>query len=173
MAGLIFYDANGNDTADNSDWALSGAEVVLSKSGSDTKICLYTGTDGSYKFTDLPVGIYTVSLILSDSDSGTNSLGTLLDSSGSVVSTGRGTVGTDTFTGIDLESGYSGENYNFSQLSYPASLVTKRLLTNINPGLHHITVTPSPVPEPGTMALLVVGGLCIGGMAWRRRRGCA
>ena len=171
LAGLVYYDGNGSDTADNSDWALPGAKVTLSMVGSDTVISMYTGTDGSYTFTDLPSGTYTIALVLSDSDPGTNTLGTLLDSSGEVVETGQGTVGTDQFTGIVLGSGYSGENYNFSQLSYPASLVTKRLLTTIDPGMHHINVTPSPVPEPGTVTLLAIAGLCLGGALWRRRRG--
>ncbi len=55
--GAVFSDVNGNGYFDSGDVALAGQAVQLSGPMNATAMTL---SDGSYSFTGLPVGIYTV-----------------------------------------------------------------------------------------------------------------
>jgi len=167
LAGLVFYDANANGKIDSSDWAIFDAKVTL-KWDTGSSLVAYTGSDGAFRFTGLSAGTYSVNLGIDDSDPGQNLRGTMTDADGKSITTGLGTVHDNSFSDIVLGDGYKGINYTFTQLAYPASLITKRLYTISNNGVKH---TPeSPVPEPGSLVLLTVAGMSIGGIAWRRCR---
>jgi len=163
LSGLVYYDEDKDSKPDSSDWAISGAQVTLSMSGSETTLVAYTNSKGEYAFVDLPAGTYSINLNITDSDPGKNVIGKLFDSNGKAVSVGVGTVGADSVMDIVLADGYKGVNYNFTQLAYPVSLITKRLLTYYDPGIYHT------VPEPGSMVLLAMAGLCLVGLLARRR----
>lgn len=167
LAGLVYYDANANGTVDSSDWAIYDAKVTL-KWDTNSSLVVYTGSDGTFKFSGLSAGTYSVNLGISDTNPGDNFRGTMTDADGNDVTTGLGTVNPNSFTNVVLGDGYKGINYTFAQLSYPSSLITKRLYTLNGSGIKH---TPeSPVPEPGSLLLLAVAGMFLGGFTWRRCR---
>ncbi len=167
LAGLVYYDANANGSVDSSDWAIYDAKVTL-KWDTNSSLVVYTGSDGSFKFTGLVAGTYSINLGIDDTKPGKNFKGTMTDADGNDIPTGLGTVNPNSFTDIVLGDGYKGINYTFAQLAYPASLITKRLYTLNGSGIKH---TPeSPVPEPGSLVLLTVAGMVLGGFTWRRCR---
>ncbi len=60
ISGVVFNDANGNGTQDAGETGLSGVTVDLLNSGSVVVATTLTAADGSYSFTGLGPGIYTV-----------------------------------------------------------------------------------------------------------------
>ncbi|HIQ04984.1 MAG TPA: hypothetical protein EYH31_04710, partial [Anaerolineae bacterium] len=59
IAGIVFYDANGNKNHDDGEPPLAGAQIELQQGGS-TLDSITTGMDGRYAFRDLSPGDYDV-----------------------------------------------------------------------------------------------------------------
>jgi hypothetical protein len=171
LSGVGDYDANGNGVRESTDFGVSGADVSITLAGSGSALATtYTGSDGSYTFSNLAAGNYTVTLLTPGSDPEQPTVGTLTDASGNTVSTGAGTIsGMDSITDVQLSDGDTGANYDFPQLTYPYQLLSKRMLLNSTPGVANTTPIPPPivVPEPSSFVLLVVAGLLLSGL--RRR----
>ena len=168
----MYYDANGDGIRDASDWGIRDAIVALSSASTDVVVTTTTDMQGAYSFTNLAADNYTINLLTPSVAPGQPSVGTLTDLNGT-VSAGPGVVSSQTsIADIQLADGSTANDYDFGQLAYPASLISKRLLLNTDPGIQHTTAAPNPpvVPEPGTLALLVVAGLSGGGFLVRRRR---
>jgi hypothetical protein len=177
LSGAIYIDTDKDGVRDSTDWGVSGAVLELFLSGSSTPVAtISTAKDGSYSFTDLDAGKYSIILKTVSNDPGKINVGSLIDADGNDVPSGTGTVsGKNSITSITLKDGFTGVNYDFAELSYPVALLSKRMLLNTNPGTYHSTSktptpTPPPVPEPGTFVLLVLVGLSLVVPAWRRRR---
>ncbi len=123
LAGFVYYDANNNGSRDDGATGLSGQSVTLSGSddlGPITSINVATQPDGSYSFTNLRPGTYTVSA--------SQPAGYLdgLDT----IGTPGGTTNPDQFTAIVLNAGVGGINNNFGEL-LPAS-VAGRVYRDLN-----------------------------------------
>lgn len=166
LSGYVYVDTNNNGVMDTMDWAIAEAKISLALSGaSDPAMLAYSKKDGSYSFSSLVAGNYTISMLSPCVAPGTDTKGQIRDKDGNVdlARTAQVQVARDVFSNIDLAAGYTGVNYNFAELVYPIGLVSKRMLIGDDPGVIHT------VPEPGTLMLLVMAGLCFGGLAWRRR----
>jgi hypothetical protein len=184
LSGVVYYDINGDGVRDSSDWGIRDAVVSLSLANSSSPVAsVVTAYDGTYTFSNLTAGDYALTLLTPSDRPGQPSVGTLVDSAGYSVASGAGTAagtvsGQDGITSIQIGDGNTavqGVNYDFPQLTYPTSLISKRMLINTNPGIHNTTPvtpipTPPPVPEPGSLAMLVVAGLFLGLGGLRRRR---
>jgi hypothetical protein len=170
LSGVVYYDTNGNGVRDTDDYGIRDALLTLTTS--DSTVSTRSSASGGYSFSDLSPGTYAIALSIADSNPGTITVGTITDAEGNTVTTGRGVAGIDTITDIVLEDNYTGVNYDFGQLSYPLSLISKRLLLNTDTGLTHTSTgggnNPPPVPEPGTLVLLAVAGLFFAGRVRRR-----
>lgn len=163
LSGHAYVDIDDNGAMDNSDWCICAARISLTPVGAtDPLMTVLTAADGSYRFESLLPGDYTIAALDRSNQPGQDTLGTLKDKNGIVVTTGRGTITPpNMFVGIHLEDAYTGTNYNFAELVYPINLISKRMLTD-DP------VVPV-VPEPGSLLLLAIAGLFFGGLTWGRR----
>lgn len=174
LSGYVYLDVNGDAIMDASDWAIANAEISLTRDGSaDPPIIAYSNKDGSYSFSFTPPTstvpvMYSIAMLTLSDLPGRVNLGQLSDSNGISVDPGQPDNANDKFYGIGMLDGYAGVNYNFAEAAYPFSLVSKRMLLNGNPGI--IRTVPDTVPEPGTAGLLVIAGLIVGSLAWRRGR---
>jgi hypothetical protein len=166
LSGVVYVDENGDGIRDTSDWGIAGASVSISLVGGASPLAVaVTGRDGSYTFSGLASGDYLVSLLTPSSEPGQPSIGSLVSANGPV-----GTAsGQDAITDILLGNGDTGVNYDFPQLVYPMQLISKRMLVDADPGVGH-TAMPSPVPEPSSLAMLVMAGLFFSALRRRRRQ---
>jgi hypothetical protein len=173
LSGSVYFDANYNGVRDESDWAIRDAVISLTAASTNTVLIATTDKNGEYSFTSLTADDYTITLLTVSSAPGVTNEGFLTDANGADVFTGTGVAVGQSIANIQLKDGYKGVAYDFGQYTYPTSLVSKRMLLNQDPGPSHTPPAPPPpippVPEPGTLTLLVVAGLCVTGLAWRRR----
>jgi hypothetical protein len=169
ISGYVYLDVNDNGVMDAVDWAISGAEIGLSRQGSAGVTVAYSKQDGSYTFSGLAAGTYSVTMLTPNCQPGKeDTAGVLHGAVGDVLPSAAGAE--DHFTGIVVASGDPGTNYNFSELVYPVAAYSKRLLIGDGGVIH--TVPETTVPEPGPLMLLATGGLILGGFRlarWRPR----
>jgi hypothetical protein len=114
LSGYVYFDANNNGVKDPGEQGIAAVPVSLSgfdDQGNVVNITLQTAVDGSYKFTNLRAGVYTIT------EGGTTGY---LDGKDTIGTQG-GTVGADQFTNIKLGFGVNGVNNNFGELK-PSSL---------------------------------------------------
>lgn len=170
LSGYVFLDIDRDGKMLTSHWALPDALVALYRDEQPSTPWMTTTTrvDGSYSFAAelLTGGSYSLGLLTYCHVGGIPSIGKLLDENGKLVTSGLGTPGGDDYDridGIHLEPGYTGTNYNFAEFGFPPGLVSKRMLIGDAP-LQHTT------PEPGSLVLLAVSGLLLGGLAAFRLR---
>jgi len=108
LAGRVFHDAN-NNGADDGEAGIEGATVMLT--GDGVTLTTTTAADGSYLFTDLLPGTYTITetqpLNYLDGDDAVGNLG--------------GSAGDDLLSDIVLVGGEDGTSYNFGEV-LPASV---------------------------------------------------
>ncbi len=115
VSGRVYTDADGNNSFGSGDVGLAGATVQLTGANNNI-VSTTTASDGTYSFTNLMPGTYTLHEVqpLGVFETGLNV--------GSVGGTTTGTAqGVDTVSGITLASGATGTGYNFA-VQQPASI---------------------------------------------------
>ncbi|HEV3084349.1 MAG TPA: SdrD B-like domain-containing protein, partial [Gemmataceae bacterium] len=114
LSGYVYSDPNDNGLRDSGDQPIAGTTITLTGSndlGSPVNLTTTTGADGSYQFTNLRPGTYTLTETQPAGYlQGKNNLGAL-----------GGTAGNDQFSGIIVTPAAAGSNYNFGEV-LPASL---------------------------------------------------
>jgi protocatechuate 3,4-dioxygenase beta subunit len=113
LAGYVYVDTKNNGTKDGGEAGIGGVTVTLTGTNDQSTVNLTTTTaaDGSYQFTNLRPGVYTVT---------ETQPANYLDGKDAVGSLG-GTLANDQVSAIALGVGASGVHYDFGEL-LPASL---------------------------------------------------
>jgi cyclophilin family peptidyl-prolyl cis-trans isomerase len=139
LSGAVYFDANHNGIRDALDYAIAGAQVTLTKTGSSTPVAtVRSGTNGSYEFGNLAAGTYSIAMqtptTMPGQDNGSQQI--LLDKNGSVLKTGNiGAGGQNVWNNVTLGTDQSGQNIGFAEAAYPAALMSARMLLNDSPGM--------------------------------------
>ena len=114
LSGFVYFDANNNGAMDPGEPGIPGTSVTLTGTndlGGSVNVSQATGADGSYHFTNLRPGNYTISEAQPAGYlEGTNTVGSL-----------GGQLGPDQFLAIAVGSNAAGVNYNFGEV-IPASV---------------------------------------------------
>jgi uncharacterized repeat protein (TIGR01451 family) len=114
IAGNVYHDANNNGIFDPGESGIGGVAVTLS---GPVNTSVFTNPDGSYNFSGLPPGQYTV--VETQPSPWTDGIDTL----GTVAGIPNGNATTnDTFTAITLAPGDAGIEYNFGEVVGAAAL---------------------------------------------------
>jgi hypothetical protein len=152
----VWYDADRDGNYAAPDSPIIGARVALFRmSDLDQPLAVIgTAADGTYRFTNVAAGSYSLALIYPSTTGGQDSVGTLTDQNNNPVTTGVGTLlaAKDMIVNIALGKGYQGTDYNFGEVVAP---ISKRMFLT--------------TPEPGSLGL-VATALLGGGLVWLRRR---
>jgi hypothetical protein len=157
LSGYVFLDTNPNDGSMNtSDWCIAGAQVELIPDVGNP-IFAYTQSSGDYAFNNLAPATYSIKIMTPYGLPGTDAIGQLRNASQQLVSPGQLDAANRTFYNIVVGNGYTGTWYNFADLAYPVTLISKRMFLNDSPPIENV------VPEPGTLVLLAMAGLV---MCW-------
>ena len=122
LSGYVYVDVNDNHVMDSDDWAIANATITLTEVGSSTPLAfVHSNQNGSYSFTGLAKGTYTVAMTTPTNQAGQdNGLSrAILDPNQQLV-TLTDTVGPNVYAGISLGDGDTGTNFNFAELTYPA-----------------------------------------------------
>ena len=110
LSGLVFADLNRNGILDNIDYPITNVTITLTgvdDQGTMITMVEQTLTNGTYGFTNLPPGTYTIAESQpSGYSQGTNAVG----------STGGTNSAQDVFSGIALTQNQNGTAYNFGEI---------------------------------------------------------
>jgi hypothetical protein len=142
LDGKVYNDVNGNGMLDSADKPLAGVTLNLTGTddlGNQITGTAQTGADGTYQFTGLRAGTYTINEVQPAGFlNGTNAAGNL-----------GGTVSGDTISSVSVPWSASGTGYNFGEVQ-PAPTV---------PGGGVVTpTTPDTPPEPMVSKRDFIGG---------------
>lgn len=116
LSGLVYNDTNNNGVRDANEPVIGGVTVILTGTdarGEAVTRSVVTGPDGSYRFTDLPGGTYTVTETQPDGyDDGLDTPGT----------SGGASDGGDAITGIVLAPAAEATGYLFGERGADAAI---------------------------------------------------
>ena len=157
IAGVVFKDTNNSGVQDTGETGIGGVTIKLTgneTSGKKVNLTATTTADGTYSFTNLRAGTYTVTE--------TQPAG-FVDGQ-ETVGTAGGAVQQDKFAGIPLQSGVTATAYRFAELEGPDLQITEtHTQRSINRnGTVTITYTVKnigTVAAAGTTATLAYTGL--------------
>ncbi|MBK1693752.1 hypothetical protein CKO09_03215 [Chromatium weissei] len=116
VSGFVYVDINNDGNKDSGELSISGVTIALTGTndlGAAVNLTTTTATDGSYSFTNLRPGTYTVNEAQPID---------YLDGQDTAGAPGGGTAGNDVINTIVLKSGDSSTNNNFGELPKPARL---------------------------------------------------
>jgi protocatechuate 3,4-dioxygenase beta subunit len=111
LSGYVYVDANKNGVKDAGDGAVAGVAITLKDAGGSTVVSTTTAGDGSYSFTGLTPGTYSVfegaTPLYAEA---TNNVGTVNGGP-----SGTAPAGKDEIDNVQLGPGQSGTNYDFGE----------------------------------------------------------
>jgi SdrD B-like domain len=153
VSGVVYNDANDNGVLDNNEAGVGNVAVTLTGTndlGQQVSQTQTTGSNGSYDFSGLRPGTYTVAR-------GTAPAG-YLDGKASVGTPGDGQVNGDSIANISVPSGASAPNNDFG-LVQPASIAgfvyfdqdKAGYKDGNDPGIANVTVTVTGTNDVGAM----------------------
>ncbi|MEA5621339.1 bluetail domain-containing putative surface protein, partial [Cronbergia sp. UHCC 0137] len=113
LSGITYLDADDDGVVDAGETRLAGITITLTgteNNGTAVNRTTTTATDGTYQFTNLFSGNYTLTETqLTGFNDGMDTVGTL-----------GGTLGNDVFSNITVTAGANGTGYNFGEQNKPA-----------------------------------------------------
>jgi hypothetical protein len=142
IAGTVYNDVNVNDVYDGTDTALAGVTVALTGTtgaGSPVSLTTTSASNGTYSFTGLAPGVYTVT------ETPPAGYTTETANSGSL----GGSAATAVVSNVTVTSGETGTSYNFGQYVPATSSIAGVVYNDLNgndadnsePGIAGVTVT--------------------------------
>jgi len=166
LSGFVYVDTNHNGVMDGHDYAIADAQVSLVQAGSNTALAtLYSGKDGSFHFSNLVAGTYSIKMQTSCNLPGQDSSNwqMILDKDGKIVSVGNvGTVLQNAYSDIALGDGQAGQNFNFAEAAYPVALISARMLLNSSPGVPHTSGVAVPGTNTSSGSVVGFGNVLVG-----------
>lgn len=108
LSGTVTRDSTGDGSPDST---VPGLTVELLDANGNLVASTTTASDGSYRFTGLNAGTYTIHLVTGEM---------VVGSVGHIDGSGDGTADEETTSGIELGTGQVGTNYNFMLTLPPA-----------------------------------------------------
>jgi hypothetical protein len=164
LAGFAYFDTNDDGTMDAGDFVIGGAKMTLTLFDG-TSLVTYSQPDGSYSFSNLLAGTYSISMVtpvtLPGQDSG--AWRTIAGSNGTTVSIGtQGTVSQNAYRCVALSNGQQGTNFNFAEDVYLIAVVSKRLLLSSSPDILADQIAPALATTPSSNSMLSFGPVLVG-----------
>ena len=135
ISGRVWMDRNGNGNQEAGEVPIPGVFVMLS--GIDLRqqaieCFLMTGSDGAYRFDELPAGTYAIR------QTQPSALGDGGERLGSVGGVPSGTVADDRFSGIVLAPGEQGVGYDFAERNILHVPVSRRFFLASTPPVEKV-----------------------------------
>jgi uncharacterized surface anchored protein len=128
LSGVVYRDLNNNGIQDAEETGIAGVLITLTGTdvnGVSVTQQATTGTDGSYRFSGLLAGKYT----LTETAPG-GSFYDGIDTAGTINGNAAGTVGSDAITDITLAQGLDGINFRFGEV--PAGSISGFVFIDTN-----------------------------------------
>jgi hypothetical protein len=153
ISGFVYSDMNENGVKEPGEAGIGGIPIALAGTddqGRPVSLTTTTAADGSYSFTSLRPGTYSLTKTAEPAGymKGLDTVGTP-----------GGVTGYNTFTGIQLAQGVNGANNNFGEV--PAGALSGFVYNDVhNSGVR----TPDDPPIPGTTVTLT--GTSLGGLVF-------
>ncbi|GLZ37073.1 SdrD B-like domain-containing protein [Actinokineospora sp. NBRC 105648] len=146
LAGVVFDDTNNNGAQDPGEPGIGGVSVTLSGTdaqGNAVNTVVTSAVDGSYLFSDLVGGTYTVT---EAQPAG------YVDGTDTAGSSGGTLTPPDSITAIDLDGGVDATGYTFGE--YRASSLAGRVVDDGGNGIPGVTIT---LTGPGAPITITTG----------------
>ncbi len=149
LSGVVYVDANNNGIQDSGEAPIKGVVLTLTDAQGAIVATTVSGDDGSYRFTNLVPGTYTIRETQPDGYlQGKNTVGTVAG-----VTSGRVGPGPDVLSGIELCSATDGIGYNFGEI-VPSEIAGTWYLDVSGNGLNTTDAPNAPADLPLTGDLL-------------------
>lgn len=128
LQGMVWADFNNDGSVDFGEQGISGVAISLTNSAGEVIGQTTTDANGLYAFNHVPPDTYTITEGSNAAGyvEGKDSLGTITDLRGGVISTGVGGNSVqDVFSSIPIAADHNAINYNFGEQPAPGSSVSK------------------------------------------------
>lgn len=128
IQGMVWVDFNNDGNVDFGEQGIPGVTITLTGSAGNVVAQTTTESNGLYTFDQVPPDVYTISEGANPPGyvEGKDTLGTITDLQGNVISTGTGNASVqDVFSGVRIGTSQNAINYNFGERPAAGSSVSK------------------------------------------------